>query len=151
MAPGSCSRWVPCRHNAGRCICHILDLATDRQGLHNVRPMGSLGIPFISCRGALCACRKGSISLVPSFGLGTPLCDLFLHSDECLKYLVRPILTMRCDADKFTGKERDPESGLDNFLVRYFTSNLGRFTSPDSTSFAKPINPQMWNLYSYAL
>src|SRR5436305_9925398 len=32
---------------------------------------------------------------------------------------------------KFTGKEHDSESGLDNFGARYFTSNLGRFMTPD--------------------
>ncbi len=31
---------------------------------------------------------------------------------------------------KFTGKERDPESGLDNFGARYDSSNLGRFMTP---------------------
>ena len=51
---------------------------------------------------------------------------------------------------KFTGKERDSESGLDNFGARYNSSNLGRFMSPDSTAYVKPINPQSWNLYAYA-
>jgi len=32
---------------------------------------------------------------------------------------------------KFTGKERDSESGLDNFGARYMGSSLGRFMSPD--------------------
>jgi RHS repeat-associated protein len=32
---------------------------------------------------------------------------------------------------KFTGKERDTESGLDNFGSRYDSTLLGRFTSPD--------------------
>ena len=32
---------------------------------------------------------------------------------------------------KFTGKERDGESGLDNFGARYLTSSIGRFMSPD--------------------
>jgi RHS repeat-associated protein len=32
---------------------------------------------------------------------------------------------------KFTGKERDSESGLDNFGARYFGSSLGRFQTPD--------------------
>jgi RHS repeat-associated protein len=50
----------------------------------------------------------------------------------------------------FTGKERDSESGLDNFGARYNSSNLGRFMSPDSTAYVKPINPQSWNLYAYA-
>lgn len=32
---------------------------------------------------------------------------------------------------KFTAKERDGESGLDYFLVRYYSSAQGRFTIPD--------------------
>lgn len=32
---------------------------------------------------------------------------------------------------KFTGKERDGESGLDYFLSRYYASSLGRFNSVD--------------------
>ena len=32
---------------------------------------------------------------------------------------------------KFTGKERDTESNLDNFGARYFSSSQGRFISPD--------------------
>jgi RHS repeat-associated protein len=31
----------------------------------------------------------------------------------------------------FTGKERDTESGLDYFMARYLTSDLGRFMTPD--------------------
>jgi RHS repeat-associated protein len=50
---------------------------------------------------------------------------------------------------KFTGKERDTESGLDYFGARYYGSNMGRFTSPDDGSDQNPGNPQSWNLYSY--
>ena len=32
---------------------------------------------------------------------------------------------------KFTGKERDSESNLDNFVARYDSSSIGRFMSPD--------------------
>ena len=38
---------------------------------------------------------------------------------------------------KFDGKERDAESGLDNFGARYDSSKLGRFMTPDWA--AKPI------------
>lgn len=34
-------------------------------------------------------------------------------------------------AYKFTGKERDAESGLDYFGARYYSSSMGRFSSPD--------------------
>ena len=51
----------------------------------------------------------------------------------------------------FTGKERDSESGLDNFGARYDSSQYGRFMSPDPGN-AGVINadPQSWNAYSYA-
>jgi RHS repeat-associated protein len=51
---------------------------------------------------------------------------------------------------KFTGKERDAETGLDYFGARYFSGAQGRFTSPDQP-FAdqNPLDPQSWNLYSY--
>jgi RHS repeat-associated protein len=51
----------------------------------------------------------------------------------------------------FTGKERDAESGLDNFGFRYFGSSMGRFMSPDDDSAQDPANPQSWNLYSYVM
>jgi RHS repeat-associated protein len=56
---------------------------------------------------------------------------------------------------KFTGKERDTESGLDNFGARYFTSNLGRFMTPDwaarptAVPYAVFGDPQSLNLYTY--
>jgi RHS repeat-associated protein len=51
---------------------------------------------------------------------------------------------------KFTGKERDAESGLDNFGARYYGSAMGRFASPDpKRNSAHSIEPQSWNRYSY--
>ena len=53
---------------------------------------------------------------------------------------------------KFTGQERDAESGLDFFQSRYYGSALGRFTSPDPyNAGADPTNPQSWNAYAYVL
>ena len=55
-------------------------------------------------------------------------------------------------AHKFTGKERDSESGLDNFGARYNSSQFGRFMSPDpDNAGADLMAPQSWNAYSYAL
>jgi RHS repeat-associated protein len=54
---------------------------------------------------------------------------------------------------RFTGQERDAETGLDNFLARYMSSAQGRFMSPDPLGMfaADPFNPQSWNLYAYVL
>lgn len=54
-------------------------------------------------------------------------------------------------AEHFTGKERDTESGLDYFGARHYSSNMGRFMSPDPSGlyYADPSNPQSLNLYSY--
>jgi RHS repeat-associated protein len=56
---------------------------------------------------------------------------------------------------KFTGKDRDWETGLDFFGARYMSSAQGRFTSPDWSE--KPVaipradllDPQTVNLYAY--
>jgi RHS repeat-associated protein len=53
---------------------------------------------------------------------------------------------------KFTGKERDAESGLDYFGARYYGGGLGRFTSPDPSNLSVDFwLPQTWNRYAYAL
>jgi RHS repeat-associated protein len=54
---------------------------------------------------------------------------------------------------KFTGKERDAETGLDYFGARYYGSILGRFASPDpeqAAGFDHMHDPQSWNGYAYA-
>jgi RHS repeat-associated protein len=54
---------------------------------------------------------------------------------------------------KFTGKERDSESGLDNFGARYDASSLGRFMTPDQRrlTIRDLINAQKWNKYAYTI
>jgi RHS repeat-associated protein len=58
-------------------------------------------------------------------------------------------------ASRYTGKERDTESGLDYFGARYYASIMGRFMSPDwaaqaqAVPYARLDNPQTLNLYSY--
>jgi RHS repeat-associated protein len=62
------------------------------------------------------------------------------------------VLTMRRSTHKFTGKQRDTESGLDDFGARYFGSSLGRFMSTDpgnSSGYDNPGDPQGWDAYSY--
>jgi RHS repeat-associated protein len=55
-------------------------------------------------------------------------------------------------AHKFTGKERDAESGLDNLGARYYASASGRFsaTDPKIISRQRMYDPQQWNMYAYA-
>ena len=50
---------------------------------------------------------------------------------------------------KFTGKERDTESSLDNFEKRYYGSNLGGLMSPDPVFFQAEMltDPQRFNEY----
>ena len=55
---------------------------------------------------------------------------------------------------KFTGKERDAETGLDNFGARYNDSTIGRFMTPDwsegpeAVPYANFTNPQTLNQYA---
>jgi len=56
---------------------------------------------------------------------------------------------------KFTGKERDSESGLDYFGARYYASSMGRWMSPDwadkpeAVPYSSLGDPQSLNLYIY--
>ena len=56
---------------------------------------------------------------------------------------------------KFTGKERDAETGLDYFGARYYSNGLGRFITPDwaakaaAVPYADFADPQSLNLYTY--
>jgi RHS repeat-associated protein len=53
---------------------------------------------------------------------------------------------------KFTGHERDNETGLDYAQARYYSSSQGRFTSIDPLrESGKPSLPQSWNRFSYVL
>lgn len=58
---------------------------------------------------------------------------------------------------RFTGKERDAESGNDYFGARYYSENDARFMSPDWSAKVEPVpyaklgDPQSLNLYDYML
>jgi RHS repeat-associated protein len=64
----------------------------------------------------------------------------------------RSIISSSGNTYKFTGKERDSESGLDNLEARYNSAAIGRFMSPDPLIITKRrlTDPQQLNLYSYA-
>ncbi len=65
--------------------------------------------------------------------------------------------TLAVCSSRYTGKERDTESGLDYFGARYYASNMGRWMSPDwseqpqAAPYVDMENPQSLNLYGYAL
>src|SRR5205823_5115837 len=67
----------------------------------------------------------------------------------------RAITTTDPNNYKFTGKERDSESGLDFFGARYYASTMGRFMVPDWAAKATAVpyadfgDPQTLNLYGY--
>ena len=56
---------------------------------------------------------------------------------------------------KFTGKERDPNTGLDYFGARWYAATIARFMTPDWSGSPVPVpyadltDPQTLNLYSY--
>jgi RHS repeat-associated protein len=56
---------------------------------------------------------------------------------------------------KFTGKERDPDLGMDDFGARWYLPTLARFLTPDwsgqpaAVPYAALTDPQTLNLYSY--
>lgn len=58
---------------------------------------------------------------------------------------------------KFNGKERDTETGFDEFGARLYSSAWSRWLTPDWSADATPVpyaqmdNPQSLNLYQYAL
>jgi len=65
------------------------------------------------------------------------------------------VVTNTCPQNyKFTGKERDAETNNDDFGARYYSSQFGRWTSPDWSAIPAPVpyanltNPQTLNLYA---
>ncbi len=53
-----------------------------------------------------------------------------------------------CIRQKFTGYEKDTETGLDYAQARYYANMQGRFTSVDAGPFT-PADPQNFNRYAY--
>jgi RHS repeat-associated protein len=75
-----------------------------------------------------------------------------LSNIDYLPFGQEAVVQATATTHKFTGKERDAESSLDNFGARYNASTIGRFTSPDGPLiYADKSNPQSWNLYSYVM
>jgi RHS repeat-associated protein len=76
----------------------------------------------------------------------------FSDSDYSPYGIELPISGADSNHYKFTGKERDSESGLDNFGKRYFASSMGRWMSPDLVNVTEDrvVNPaNTLNKYVY--
>jgi RHS repeat-associated protein len=67
---------------------------------------------------------------------------------DCIPHYVQPRVL---NASRYTGKERDGESGNDYFGARYYASSMGRFMSPDPIfgEAERVLDPQQWNMYAY--
>jgi RHS repeat-associated protein len=71
---------------------------------------------------------------------------------DCAPRFAHPCVLI---ASRYTGKERDAESGLDYFGARYYASSIGRWMSPDWSKTPQGVpyvdlaNPQSLNLYEY--
>ena len=80
-----------------------------------------------------------------------------LNESLFFPYGVERVISQNDSANnyKFSGKERDAETGLDDFGARYYDSALGRFMTPDwdgkptAVPFASFGDPQTLNLYAY--
>ncbi len=78
------------------------------------------------------------------------------YDADFLPYGGERALTNTCPQDyKFEAKERDNETGNDDFGARYYSSSLGRWLSPDWSAIPVPVpyanftNPQTLNLYVF--
>lgn len=135
------------------------------------------GTPSATGRQYLTSDHLGSTRLVTNATGGDMKCSDYLPFGEELSQGINGRGT--CYAafadprQKFTGKERDGETGLDYFGARYHSGAQGRFTGPDpflpmiefqpesdneedaeeaGQAFNAYIgNPQHWNRYAYAL
>jgi RHS repeat-associated protein len=87
--------------------------------------------------------------------LGTPRLEVRLDGSVARRQKLGPfgedLGEQACEAPpRFTGHERDPETGLDYMMARYYARCIGRFLTTDPVA-GTPGNPQSWNRYTYAL
>jgi RHS repeat-associated protein len=81
--------------------------------------------------------------------------ETFCYDADFYPYGGEKVYTNTCPQNyKFEGKERDTETGNDDFGARYYSSVYGRWLSPDWSSIPVPVpyanlnNPQTLNLYA---
>ncbi|BBB33445.1 hypothetical protein TTHT_2002 [Thermotomaculum hydrothermale] len=78
-----------------------------------------------------------------------------LHTTDTLAYgeeLTAPYENNKdevLNAITYTGHEKDYETDLTYMLARYYSSQTGRFLSPDPGYDYDQLDPMSWNLYSY--
>jgi len=125
--------WTDLIYGAGGLLAEVPGTQTGAPVYRMTDPLGS-SVGMLSSTGAL----SGGIQDYAPFG------ELFNGSSTSDPY-------------KFTGKERDAESGNDYFGARYYNSAMGRFMSPDWSAKVEPVpyskldDPQSLNLYAYVL
>jgi RHS repeat-associated protein len=80
---------------------------------------------------------------------------VFCYDADFYPYGAESNVTNTCQQNyKWTGKERDAETGNDDFDARYYSSVYGRFLSADWSAVPAPVpyanltNPQTLNLYA---
>jgi RHS repeat-associated protein len=94
----------------------------------------------------------GSSTVLTNVGGTVVECDAYYPFGELDSTICGPT---NITTHKFTGKERDTESNLDNFGARYYSSAQGRFLTADWSAIPAPVpyadlhNPQTLNLYAY--
>ncbi len=88
----------------------------------------------------------GSTRVMTNLSQAAVECDDYFPFGELI-----PCGTTTNNSHKFTEKERDQESNIDNSFARYFSSQMGRMMSPDPSGIflANLADPQQLNLYSY--
>ena len=70
------------------------------------------------------------------------------HDYEPFGVELTPLTDQADLTHRFTGHERDLQTGYDYMHYRFYGSTLGRFLKPDSV-VANAADPQSWNLYAY--
>lgn len=128
---------------------------TSRQAIHEADGSGNFTTYYISFAGKLLAQYKNSTTqFIHQDHLGSTRLVTGMTNPstpvDVLDYLPfgEQLSGDTSTAHKFTGKERDSESGLDNFGARYNSSAMGRFMSPDPIGGHNE-DPQTLNRYAY--
>ena len=133
--------------------------STSGQVLEETDPSGNLLNDYIWVGGLRFARRdaSGNVYYYLTDALGTTR-GMLLNSNTTLCYDAdfypfggEKVFTNTCAQNyKFTGLERDAESGLDDTLYRKYSSNLGRWLEADPVR-GRISDPQSLNRYAYAL